>query len=187
MLNLDIPEISFTQKYFWCVRNCRGCFVMLERRRVASGSSGNVIVVSGLHRLQSGRFCVTFLLLKFLTSHLSVLFMFSIQIVITCKIAALVDIRWEMAVEKIWVEAMGSKCVHSFKKKKERVLTFKKMTVSYAGEGPPSTSPSPNLPHVRGQNCLILARFMDTVGNTLWYSHYTLIVKLLRDNQVNAY
>ena len=45
---------------------------MLERRRVASGSSGNVIVVSGLHRLQSGRFCVTFLLLKFLTSHLSV-------------------------------------------------------------------------------------------------------------------
>ena len=69
----------------------------------------------------------------------------------------------------------------------ERVLTFKKMTVSYAGEGPPSTSPSPNLPHVRGQNCLILARFMDTVGNTSWYSHYTLIVKLLRDNQVNAY
>ena len=66
---------------------------MLERRRVASGSSGNVIVVSGLHRLQSGRFCVTFLLLKFLTSHLSVLFMFSIQIVITCEIAALVDIR----------------------------------------------------------------------------------------------
>ena len=66
---------------------------MLERIRVASGSSGNVIVVSGLHRLQSGRFCVTFLLLKFPTSHLSVLFMFSIQIVITCKIAALVDIR----------------------------------------------------------------------------------------------
>ena len=48
----------------------------------------------------------------------------------------------------------------------ERVLTFEKMTVSYAGEGPPSTSPSPDPNHVRGQNCLILARFMDTVGNT---------------------
>ncbi|RMX36688.1 hypothetical protein pdam_00023826 [Pocillopora damicornis] len=28
------------------------------------------------------------------------------------------------------------------------------MTVSYAGEGPPSTSPSPNLPHVRDSSTL---------------------------------
>lgn len=159
MLNLDIPEISFTQKYFWCVRNCRGCFVMLERRRVASGSSGNVIVVSGLHRLQSGRFCVTFLLLKFLTSHLSVLFMFSIQIVITCKIAALVDIRWEMAVEKIWVEAMGSKYVYSFNPRKstniwenDRVLCWWRTTFYLPIPQPPSCQRSEllNLSQVYG-------------------------------------